>query len=180
MYGMVNKAIEEMVCKHHGKPAWEQIKERAGVDVPMFVSNEGYEDAITYQLVTAASELTGAPASQILEAFGEHWILHTAREGYGDLMDAGGDNLPQFLKNLPNFHTRVIMMFPNLQPPQFEVSEVKDHSLHLHYRTHRPGLESFVVGLLKGLGKLFQTPVQTRLIESRSAGADHDVFLVEW
>ncbi len=180
MYGMVNKAIEEMVCKHHGEQAWEQIKERAGVDVPMFVSNEGYEDAITYQLVTAASELTGAPASQILEAFGEHWILHTAREGYGDLMDAGGDSLPQFLKNLPNFHTRVIMMFPNLQPPQFEVTESTDRSLHLHYRTHRPGLESFVVGLLKGLGKMFQTPVQARLIKSRGDGADHDVFFVEW
>ena len=46
MYGMVNKAVEDMVCMHHGEEAWEQIKSKAGVDVEVFVSNEGYPDEV--------------------------------------------------------------------------------------------------------------------------------------
>ena len=42
MYGMVNKAIEEMVTRHHGESTWAQIKAKAGVDVEVFMSNEGY------------------------------------------------------------------------------------------------------------------------------------------
>ena len=70
MYGMVNKAVEDMVCSMHGEAMWEKVKERAGVDVDVFISNEGYQDEMTYQLVGAASELSGTPPDQILEAFG--------------------------------------------------------------------------------------------------------------
>lgn len=180
MYGMVNKAIEEMVCMHHGEDAWEQIKAKAGVEVDVFISNEGYPDEITYKLVGAASELLGAPAETILETFGEHWILHTARKGYGGLMEAGGKSLAEFLVNLPNFHSRVVLMFPKLQPPRFECSEVTESSLNLHYFTHRPGLSHFVVGLVKGLGKLFDTPVEVQQVQNKSDGADHDIFAVNW
>ena len=71
MYGMVNKAVEEMVCMHHGEPVWERIKARAGVDVDVFMSNEGYPDEMTYKLVGAASEVLDVPAPQILEPVDE-------------------------------------------------------------------------------------------------------------
>ena len=180
MYGMVNKAVEEMVCAAHGEIMWEKVKERAGVDVDVFISNEGYPDEITYQLVGAASAVLKLPPEKILEAFGEHWVLHTAQEGYGGLIQAAGKSLPEFLANLPNFHARVSMIFPKLQPPRFHCSDVTAGSLKLHYFTHRPGLTPFVVGLMQGLGKLFKTPVTVRLAEARDQGADHDVFNVSW
>ena len=177
---MVNKAIEEMVCANHGEALWESIKERAGVDVEVFVSNEAYDDAITYRLVGAASELTHTPAEQILEAFGEQWVLNAAREGYGAMLDAGGENLRDFLVNLPNFHTRVVMIYPRLQPPEFKVTDVAERSLVLHYNSHRAGLTPFVIGLVRGLGKMFGIPVQVSLLESRERGADHDSFSITW
>jgi len=180
MYGMVNRAVEEMVCMHHGEPLWEEIKSRAGVDVDVFMSNEPYPDEMTYRLVGAASEVLNLPAERVLEAFGEHWVLHTARDGYGGLLQAAGTTLPEFLRNLPNFHSRVAMIFPKLQPPRFECTDVTADSLRLHYVTHRDGLTPFVVGLLQGLGKMYSTPVTVRLAESRAAGADHDVFDVRW
>lgn len=180
MYGMVNKAVEQMVCMHHGESVWEQIKAKAGVDVEVFMSNEAYPDEITYNLVSAASDVLQMPAEKILEAFGEHWVLHTAQEGYGGLMQAAGKSLPEFLANLPDFHSRVSMIFPKLQPPRFQCTEVNESSLKLHYFTQRPGLTPFVAGLLQGLGKLFNTPVKARLTQSKTDGADHDVFHVEW
>lgn len=112
MYGMVNKAVEDMVCSNYSEAVWEKIKLRAGVDVDVFMSNESYSDDITYRLVGAASEVLQLPAEQILIGFGEHWVLHTAQEGYGGLMSAAGKNLPDFLRNLPRFHDRVAMIFP--------------------------------------------------------------------
>lgn len=180
MYGMVNKAVEDMVCMHHGEQVWEQIKAKAGVDVEVFMSNEGYPDEITYDLVAAASVVLEVPAEQILHGFGEHWVLHTAQEGYGGLMKAAGKTLPEFLCNLPNFHSRVAMIFPKLQPPRFQCTDITDRSLKLHYFSHRPGLVPFVVGLMQGLGKLFKTPVTVTLREAKADGADHDVFDVTW
>lgn len=180
MYGMVTKAIGEMVCKEHGEAAWERIKSKAGVQIDAFVSNDLYPDDMTYELVGAAAEELKLPVDQVLQAFGRHWILETARCGYGELLAASGRSLPEFLQNLPNFHTRVSLIYPYLKPPRFACSEVGADSLKLHYRTERPGLTQFVFGLLDGLATMFKTRIEVELVESKEAGADHDVFLVNW
>lgn len=180
MYGMVNKAIEDLVVSNFGADKWQAIKEKAGVEEDVFLSNESYPDKMTYDLVGAASETLGIEARDVLITFGEHWVLKTAREGYGAMLEANGKTLPEFLINLPSFHTRVAMIFPNLQPPRFNCTEVQENSLLLHYHSHRPGLTDFVVGLLQGLGKMFNTPAQIEITERKADGADHDVFLVSW
>ncbi len=181
MYGLVNKAIEEMVYRDHGETVWEAIKREADVDVEAFVSNASYPDDITYRLVGAASKVLQAPAEQILQGFGEYWVLHTALESYGPLMRAHGKTAKEFLLKLPSFHARVQMIFPELRPPEFDCTDVTDTSLVLHYRTPRPaGLEPFVEGLLKGIGEMFGTPLEVKMLEDRSEGADHSVFRVSW
>ena len=67
MYGLVNKAIEGLVRDNHGDAAWRRIREKAGVTVEAFVSNEPYPDDITYRLVQAASEELATPALEFLE-----------------------------------------------------------------------------------------------------------------
>ncbi|MCF7732343.1 MAG: heme NO-binding domain-containing protein [Akkermansiaceae bacterium] len=180
MYGLVNKAIGELVVGGFGKANWEAIKARAGVDEDVFISNQGYPDELTYQLVGAAAEVLKLTAEQVLVAFGEHWVLHTSMRNYGPMMKSGGKTLREFLINLPNFHTRVAMIYPKLAPPRFECTEVTETSLHLHYMTHRPGLTAFVSGLLQGLGKLYETPCTSTVIARKDQGEDHDIFAVQW
>jgi len=180
MYGMVNKAVEDMVCSTYDEDTWVRIKEAAGVDVDVFISNEAYPDAVTYQLVAAAAEVLDLPTAKVLEAFGGHWVRHTAQEGYGDLLEAGGSSLPEFLSNLPGFHARVALIYPDLTPPTFRVSDVTDTSLHLHYYSHRAGLQPFVTGIVKGLAAMFATEAHTTALHLRELGADHDEFLVHW
>lgn len=57
MYGIVNKAIEDLVKVNFGEDKWDAIKEKSGVDVDFFISNEPYDDEITYKLAGAASEI---------------------------------------------------------------------------------------------------------------------------
>ena len=126
MYGIVNKAIEDLVKANFGEEKWEAVKERSGIDVDFFISNEPYDDSLTYQLAGAVSEEMNMPVAQVLEAFGEWWILKTGMEKYGGLMQAGGNNLKEFLINLPAFHNRIMLIYPKLTPPEFKISHLED------------------------------------------------------
>jgi hypothetical protein len=180
MYGLVNKAVEDLVKTNFGEDTWLKIKEEAQVKQASFVGMESYPDGITYSLVGAASKVLGASAGQILEAFGEYWVLYTAKEGYGDMLDMAGDNLRDFLHNLDALHVRVGTLMPQLQPPAFDCEDLDEHSLRLHYHTERAGLAPMVLGLVKGLGKRFNTECTVVQEASKADGADHDVFLVTW
>ncbi len=180
MYGMVNKAVEDLVTINFGVDKWQAIKKKAGVTIDSFIAMDGYDDSITYSLVGAASEVLNLTPSQILFAFGEFWVLHTARLGYGDLLSAAGRDLPEFLDYLPSFHIRVALIFPHLKPPRFEVTDREENHMTMHYYSHRSGLSEFVKGLFSGVGRLYETPIEVTQTKSKDQGADHDEFLLRW
>ncbi|MBW4426817.1 MAG: heme NO-binding domain-containing protein [Nostoc desertorum CM1-VF14] len=178
MYGLVNKAIQDMVCSRFGEETWKEIKHKAEVDIDVFLNMEGYPDDITHKLVKAASVVLSLSTQQIMQAFGEFWVQYTAQEGYGEMMDMSGDTLPEFLENLDNLHARVGVSFPNLQPPSFECTDIEENSLSLHYRSDREGLTPMILGLVQGLGNRFDTEVDITQTQNRDEGAEHDEFLV--
>lgn len=180
MYGIVNKAIEELVKENYGDEKWELIKLRSGVEVEFFISNEPYDDTITYQLAAAVADEMQVPLSNVLIQFGEHWVLKTGREKYGSLMEAGGNNLKEFLCNLPLFHNRIMLMYPRLTPPEFKITDVEDRSVCVHYFSKRQGLREFVRGLLQGLAKMYAVTVTIELLQNREEGASHEIYKVSW
>jgi predicted hydrocarbon binding protein len=180
MYGLVNKAIADMVKSRFGEETWQQIRQKASVENETFLSMEGYPDDVTHRLVRAGSEVLGLSPAEIMQAFGEFWVQYTAAEGYGELMDMSGDDLPEFLQNLDNLHARVGVSFPQLKPPAFESTEVDENTLTLEYRSEREGLAPMVIGLVKGLGNRFDTEVEVDQTKSRDQGADHDEFLINY
>ena len=180
MYGIVNKAIESLVIENFGEEKWNAIKETSGIDIDFFISNEPYDDNITYALAGAVSKEMNISISDVLITFGEYWVLKTGKEKYGSLMEAGGSNLKDFLKNLPAFHNRIMLIYPKLTPPEFKISHETENSLYVHYFSKRIGLKEFVRGLLQGLGKLYNTPVELELLDDRDNGDDHEIFKVSW
>jgi len=180
MYGIINKSIQDLVIEYFGAEKWEQVKLASNINVDYFLSNEGYDDRITYQLAGAISEVANIPLSQVLFTFGEYWILKTGAEKYGRLMEAGGHNLLEFLENLPHFHNRIMMIYPKLTPPEFKVTDITTNSIHVHYFSKREGLQDFVRGLLSGLGKMYKTDVDIELLQNRLDGDSHEIFKVSW
>jgi hypothetical protein len=180
MYGIVNKAIENLVKYNFGADKWDAVKKRSGVDIDYFLSNEPYNDDITYKLAGAVSEEMNMPIEKVMESFGEWWVIKIGKEKYGSLIQAGGNNLQEFLINLPILHNRVSLIFPNLTPPEFKISDITEKSLCVHYYSKRIGLQEFVRGLLIGIGKMYETPVIIELLESRDNGKNHEIFKVNW
>ena len=177
MYGLVNRAIEELVLERAGAAAWNQVRKRAGVKVAGFVSMQAYPDEFTYGLVAAASQVLGMDPAEVLRAFGRHWILFTGREGYGPLLEAAGGDLRDFLLNLDALHARLGLSMPELVPPSFDVELVGEGVLRVQYRSQRAGLAPMVIGLLEGLGELFEEPVTVEHAQARDE-TRHDVFIV--
>ncbi|MDG2094834.1 MAG: heme NO-binding domain-containing protein [Phycisphaerales bacterium] len=180
MYGLINVAIRDLVTNKFGQDSWNKIMEKAEVDEMAFVRMGQNDDAVTYSLIGAASEILDLPASDILQAFGQYWTEFTAEEGYGHLLDSAGKTLPEFLQNLDQLHARVGTMYPGLKPPIFECTNVTENSLDLTYRSEREGLDDLVIGLLKGLAVRFNNEVTIDQIAAKGESATASVFHVSW
>jgi hypothetical protein len=80
-------------------------------------------------LAQAVSDEMGMTLSAVLIA--EWWVVKTTKDKYGGLMEAGGDNL-RILFNLPLFHNRVMLIYPN-NAARIKVSDINENSINLHY-----------------------------------------------
>ena len=180
MYGLVNKAIKDLVTDNHGDEAWQKVCDIADFHEGDFISMSPYPDKLTFDLVGAVCQVLKADANDILEAFGEYWILYTADQGYGNLMNLTGKTFVEFLGNLDMLHSRISNMMPELRPPMFKTRNETDNSVELEYRSHRDGLVPMLYGLIKGLGKRFEIEVKIELIEERSSVEEPHVFKITW
>jgi hypothetical protein len=178
LYELINRAIRDMVVANHGEATWARVLDRAGVEAEHFEAMDPYPDALTHQLIAAASEELHEHPHAFMRSFGEFWVTYTAAEGYGHLMDLAGSSLPEFLRNLDDLHAQVGVHFPSLKPPSFDTDAHKPGSMRLHYHSERDGLAPMVIGLVEGLGQRFDTAVDVDQVASRNEGADHDVFEV--
>lgn len=178
MYGLVNAAVHDLVVSRYGEPTWEQIKQKAGLSFETFSRMEQYPDEVTFRMVGAASEVLGISADDVMRAFGEHWVLYTGREGYGEMFDIAGRSLRDFLFNLDALHTRVGQNFTQLEPPSFRFDTLNERTVRMHYHSSRAGLCPLVSGLITGLGARFATHVDVDHPVCSRRGAEHCEFLL--
>jgi hypothetical protein len=180
MYGIVNQAIKGLVTENFGADKWQEIQSKSGAGDEAFISHLKNDDNTTFALATAASEVLNVPVSDVLKLFGEYWVLKTGREKYGDLLSTGGSSFIDFLDNLPAFHSRVMLVYPDIEPPEFEIDNEGDKQRRVHYYSIRSGLTDFMYGLLVGIGKMFASEVSVSVDKEKLNGADHDEFIVTW
>jgi guanylate cyclase soluble subunit beta len=181
MYGLINRAIKEMVTDHYGEPTWNTVLEKSGAPGEAFLTLRRNEDAVTYQLAASAADVLGISLEACLEAFGEYWVLETAAKSYGTIMDAAGNNPLSFLGNLNSMHDRITTTFPGYLAPEFELEPGEGDRQLVHYLSVREGLNPFVVGLLRGIAKRFGRELNLHNIESvPTESGTHTVFEVSF
>ncbi|MFY7864872.1 heme NO-binding domain-containing protein [Roseateles sp.] len=176
MYGLVNRAIEQLVVSLKGEDGWERVCQRAGWEDQGFIAMQTYDDAVTYLLVGAVSQELGLPANEVLKAFGEYWILYTAEEGYGEMLAMCGNDLLSFLRHMNHMHARIEVTMPHIRPPDFKVNELSDREFELVYQSDREGLAPMVEGLITGLAKRFNQQIDITQTRWRDAQTPQDCF----
>ncbi|NUM81187.1 heme NO-binding domain-containing protein [bacterium] len=183
MYGMVNNAIETWLTEKYGAVRWQLIKEHSKIEIGKFENMAQYPDGDSVALLLSASSILNKDLTMILEEVGEYWIEYALRSEYAVILKsvAAGKTFTQVLESLDRLHVRVGKSFVNLQPPSFWCSEQTANTVILHYSSKRDGLSHFVIGLVKGLGKMMKIKSQAKQIAFKGKdGNDHDQFLVEF
>ena len=165
MYGLINISIKNLILEEHGDGVWKKILKKADLSDQYFVSNQKYDDKLTFALVMAASEVLEVSIEDILKKFGQYWVLNVAPNGYGNILDASGSSLFEFLENLPNLHNRVVLIYPELRPPVFKYKKISEDKCLVYYGSDREGLIPFVIGLLEGLCMRFKIETQIKYNE---------------
>jgi phosphopantetheine adenylyltransferase len=179
MYGMINDAIREMALVELREGEWNSIC--ASLDIPMkFGRMTTYDDAVTYQLVTAISETLGLPVDDLLKEFGKFWIQYAAKTHYGSLLKMFGSSFEECLNNLNFMHAHMGNSMPDLVPPTFVVQQETPETVLVHYTSKRPGLAPMVIGLLDGLAAYYGRTVNVTQIDEENAAEAQDThkFLV--
>lgn len=176
MYGLVNRALQQLVCAQHGKTVWDDIRAKAGVADEVFVRMDSYPDEITHRLVAATADVLQLPADALLKEFGRYWMRYTMVEGYGALLSDLGPTLHDALAALDSMHARVALLYPALRPPQFRISAVSADRLSLHYQSERCGFAPMIVGLVEGLGERYGIRVAVCHAQAKGSDCDHDRF----
>ena len=180
MYGLVNKAIKDLVVNNHGEDKWKEICKLSNHYEEDFIAMSPYPDTLTFDLVKNAATVLNADPHDLLEAFGEYWILYTADEGYGELMELTGSTFTEFLNNLDMLHYRINNLMPELQAPQFSTRNETLNSIELEYRSKRSGLSPMLIGLIKGLGKRFDMLVSLSCIQEKNEENDCSIYKITW
>ena len=155
VYGLINRAIEELVRSSGDPGLWDTVRARADVAIDYFEGMEVYDDEITSRLVTAAAHELGTTSDELLERFGRYWIVYTGAEGWGPILDGHGNSVLEVLENLDDLHLRLSSSMPHLRAPRFEVVGSSPDRIDVRYRSERDGLASMVTGMLRGLAERF-------------------------
>ncbi|MFC3175508.1 heme NO-binding domain-containing protein [Novosphingobium bradum] len=184
MYGMIHRAIRQMVIETAGPGVWDDLERRLGLGPADMISAMVYPDRQTVALLTATAEQMGLTLPEALREFGRHWVRFAASGPYAGIMDFVGQDLAGFIANLDRMHHAVRVAMPEAQVPGFTVLNEEPGAnggdgprrLHLAYRSTRAGLEPFVEGLLEGLAARFGRVGTVTFLGHGPGGAE---FLVE-
>lgn len=180
MYGLVNKAIDELVVKTYGEETWDKIRKKAGFEDEEFIGLKSYPDELTYNLVVAGAEELKLPAETLLELCGETWITHTATHGYENVLNLAGNNMIDFLHHLNAIHAKITQLMPDMKPPIFKVKNEFVTGVELLYKSDRKGLEPMATGILKGLGRRFGLEVSVKVLGQDKDFPDSILFDISW
>lgn len=169
-----------MIVRDHGESAWDAVSAVAGVDDNLLLANQSYDDAVTYDIVGAASEKLGLSAESFLFSFGEFWVLNTGLNHYGPLLRDCGRDPEHFFRNLPGLHDRIILYYPDLRMPVFTLLEAKENEITMSYRSQREHLGPMVEGLFSGVLKMFGKQGQVHAIAPEQEDDGAKYYRITW
>jgi len=149
MKGIIFTEYIDFVTDTFGVEACEAM-----VDACELTDDGAYTAVGTYDhkelvaMVVQLSEVTNAPPSDLVKAYGSH--LFGVLAGKYSTMIEGMDNSFDLLKQIEDvIHVNVRKLYPDAELPSFQVEQPAADQLVLHYKSER-GLADVAEGLMRG------------------------------
>ena len=177
MYGMIHRAMRNMVHEELGEEAWLALEQKLKIGPMDLLTGKVYDDALTLDIITEAAAMLNLAVGQCLIEFGRYWIRYVDQGSLASVMNFTGQNLASFIQNLDRLHLAVGAAMPDARLPAFSTLCNDPGHIVVEYRSERVGLEPFVMGLLQGLMDRFHARGD---IEVASRGEQFVIFDIRY
>lgn len=171
MYGMVNNAFRQYVIDRQGAAAWNDIVDRAELEVPEFGAMMAYDDSVTLSIVSAMAAELNVDVEALLHDVGRSWVGFAKSTSFAGLLAMAGQDFATLISSLDDMHARIKSSLPDLRPPSFESQRRDDGLIEVTYRSEREGLFPFVLGVLEGLADDFGEQIEVTDFQQLSSSS---------
>ncbi len=154
MHGIVFSELQKFVVSKHAHAGWKAVTEKAGLAHKVYLAAGQYPDSEIVALVTAASEITGQPAFEIVEAFGE-FIAPSLLKMYGHLLKANWKSLDVIEHTEGTVHTVIRTSDKDALPPKLRTRREGPDTVILIYDSPRK-MCALAIGIGKALARHFK------------------------
>ena len=153
MHGTIFTLLKRYVQTQYGHSTWVRLLELAGLEHVDFNHKTVYPDSHMYALIGRAAEMTGRPAGELHEKFGEHLVPDTLHM-YQKLVRPEWKT-PDMLEHTElTMHRQVRQEHIENVPPVLGESRLGPNELLIDYVSARR-LGGLAVGIVRGLATYF-------------------------
>lgn len=157
MHGMIFAELKKFVVGGLGPEAWNQLTDKAGTPGKVYLPSQAYPDGELLNLVAAASEVTGKPAGDLVEAFGEFIVPGLVR-AFGAHINPAWRTLELLENTEETIHRVVRTSSPGATPPQLSVTRAGPSEVVIEYGSERK-MCALAKGIAKGIAAHYAQPI---------------------
>jgi hypothetical protein len=151
MHGLINRSIQRFVTDTYGEAIWLASVSRAHVGADDFEAMWTYDDAVTYRLLAAVSDVLDRPYEELLEDIGTFLVSNQNVQAIRRLLRFGGVTFTDFLHSLDDLPDRARLAVSDLDLPRLELRENSADRFSLRCYDVSEGWGHFFMGVLRAM-----------------------------
>jgi hypothetical protein len=159
--------LSELVKEKFGEDRWGEILRLSDMDTNdkylQYVNGLDIDDTKVMEIIKNTCRVLKITLEQAADAFGEYWVCTYAPKVY-KMYYGKFANAREFIMGMDFIHDQVTKNIENAHPPRFDIKELDANRISVHYKSARKMMD-FYVGLAKGIGKYFNTPLIVKKID---------------
>lgn len=153
MHGTIFILLKRYVQIHYDHSTWVRLVELSGLTSGDFHHKKVYPDVAMYSLVGQAAEMTGIPAAELQEKFGEY-LVPDLLYMYNKLIQPEWRTLDMLEHTEDVMHHKVRQEHSENSPPVLAVTRVSSSEVLIDYVSQRR-MGALAVGIVRGLATYF-------------------------
>lgn len=173
MHGLINRSLQRFLRDTYGADHWAQVAEMAGVGPEGFEAMLPYDDALTDQVLAAATETLARPRDGLLEDLG---MFLVSLEPLRRLLRFGGVNYVDFLQSLDELPDRARLAVTDIGLPDLELEVFGLTSFALRVGAGHPGFVPVFAGVLRAMADDYGA---FALVDVADPAAEPDTIRIE-
>ncbi|MFK7885358.1 MAG: heme NO-binding domain-containing protein [Gammaproteobacteria bacterium] len=171
MKGIVFNIFSDLVTDKFGWEMWDQLIEKTQPESEAaYTSAQVYPDGELIAYVTELSNMTGAPAADLIRVFGQY-MMHKFKKMHPEFME--GQSAKSFLASVHDvIHVEVKKLHQDTILPTFEYEDNSGDTLTMIYTSERK-LCHLAEGLVNGVSEIFEETIAIEHPQCMHDGAEN-------